>query len=397
MLVPMGVQWIGRYGIGYKMDEKTHDPVVNNNFRMSCHKSTPAASYASRNFFSYVTHGFQIWVTKSFNVQNNTSQQYSKCACGEEETRTNNNAIQRFAGNNRFETAAEISKNSFKTSDTAVLAYGLNYADALAGVPLASKLGAPILLTHTDKLPDETLKEIKRLGAKNIIILGGTGVISSNVESTLKKQGLKTQRLAGKTRFETATKIANMLNNKPAEIFFVYGLNYADALSVGSVAAVRNAPIIYLKTSGEIDAKTAAYIKSVKGTVKKAYVIGDTGVISDSMMQSAANMLGLKNNDTMIRVFGKNRYETCIAVNRQFASDLNKYGICIAKGLDFPDALAGGVFAANNKVPLFLADNTLSDSQKKYLKSKYVDYIYIFGGKGAVPDNIVYETAKALK
>ena len=47
------------------------------------------------------------------------------------------------------------------TNKTVVLAYGLNYADALAGVPLASKLKAPILLTTKDALPEETLGEIK--------------------------------------------------------------------------------------------------------------------------------------------------------------------------------------------------------------------------------------------
>ncbi|MBR7007096.1 MAG: leucine-rich repeat protein, partial [Ruminococcus sp.] len=84
----------------------------------------------------------------------------------------------RLAGAGRYETAVEISKAGFPDgSDTVVLAYGLNYADALAGVSLAKAKNAPILLTNLKTLPAETLAEIKRLKAKNVIILGGTGAV----------------------------------------------------------------------------------------------------------------------------------------------------------------------------------------------------------------------------
>ncbi len=301
--------------------------------------------------------------------------------------------VKRIAGSNRFATAAEISKASFKTANTVVLAYGLNYADALAGVTLANKLNAPILLTHTAKLPDETQAEIKRLGAKKVIILGGTGAISKDVEDSLKKQGLTTERKAGTTRFGTATAIAQTLNDKPTDVFFVYAFNYADALSVSTVAALKNAPIIYLKTNGELDDDTAKYLKSIKGSVKNAYVIGGEGVISKDMLNKAGAALGV----TPTRVAGKNRYATCVEVNNKFKSVLTGSAVCVAKGLDFPDALAGGVFAAQQKTPLFLADNTLKDEQKTYLKGKKSDVFYVFGGTGAVPDKLVTEITTASK
>jgi hypothetical protein len=81
----------------------------------------------------------------------------------------------RCAGAGRFETATEISKAEFTTAKTVILAYGMNYADALAGVPLAKKLDAPILLTNTKSLDVSTADEIKRLKAEKVIILGGEG------------------------------------------------------------------------------------------------------------------------------------------------------------------------------------------------------------------------------
>ena len=47
--------------------------------------------------------------------------------------------ILRICGDNRYATAAEIAKNTFEKADTVVLAYGTNYADALAGVSLAAR------------------------------------------------------------------------------------------------------------------------------------------------------------------------------------------------------------------------------------------------------------------
>lgn len=306
--------------------------------------------------------------------------------------------VVRLAGKSRYETAVEISKAGFKTAKTVVLAYSMNYADALAGVSLAYKLGAPILLTNTNDVDAKTLAEIKRLGATDVKILGGEGAISKKAVDTLVKNGIKREnieRIAGKTRFGTATAIAEKLNDKPTDVFFVYGLNYADALSVSTVAALKNAPIIYLTTKGELNADTAKYLAKLKakGCVKNAYVIGGEGVISKDMQSSAGKALGV----TPTRVAGKNRYVTCTEVNKKFAGTLSGKSVCVATGLNFPDALAGGVFAAKNSSPLFLAAGSLSAEQTDYLKAKAAEKIYVFGGTGAVPETLVYKIAKAGK
>lgn len=308
----------------------------------------------------------------------------------------------RLAGKGRFETAVEISKAGFPSgSKTVVLAYGLNYADALAGVSLAKAKNAPILLTAQSYLPSETLAEIKRLKATDVIILGGTGAVGTEVEKALTDNKLNIERIAGKSRFETATKIAQKMqtlggNKAPEDVFFVYYNDFADALSVSTVAAIKDAPVIYLMTDGELDSATSAYLASVKGKVKNAYVIGGTGVISDAMMKKAGDALGVKPT----RVFGKNRFETCVAVNEKFANVLNGNSVCVATGMDFPDALAGGVFAAINKAPLFLVNGKenplkLSDLQKSFLGKKTPQKLYVFGGTGVVSDSHVQTVAAA--
>ena len=303
--------------------------------------------------------------------------------------------VARAAGKNRFATAAEISRSMRTKPSVVFLANGMNYADALAGVPIAKSMNAPILLTNTDTLPAETLAEIKRLGAKNVILLGGKDVISDKVVGTLKANGCNTDRIEGADRFETAVKIAKTFNPSPSDVFFVYGFNFADALSVGAAAGKMGAPIIYLRTDGTIDKATAAYLADLKkqGCVSNAYVIGGEKVISKDMMNKAGSALGV----TPKRISGANRYETCINVNKTFANRFKRKGVFIAKGLDFPDALAGGVLAASLEAPILLADKALQSTQKEYLKSKKPNLFYVLGGTNAVPDKLVNEVAAASK
>ena len=283
-------------------------------------------------------------------------------------------------------------------TDTVIVATGLDFHDALVAVPLASAYDAPLLLTTDKQVTKQTEAELARLKAKKVIIVSTNGAVGAKVKAALAKYN--PTMISGKTCFDTASKVATALQKKagkaPDTIFFATDSAFADALSASPVAAIKNAPIIYLKNKGSIDSATAAYLKSVKGKVKNAYIIGGNGVISNAMMKNVATALGLTVNKTVIRVAGKNRYETCVAVNKKFKSTLSSDGICVAKGLDFPDALAGGVYAAKNKQALFLADGKkLQDVQGSYLKGKNASKITVFGGVGAVPDDLVKLIAEA--
>ena len=346
-------------------------------------------------------HKWSAWKTTGFNFSKNTSTQTRTCAvCGKTEKQTVQNAIDRLAGANRYDSAAVISQAMYKTSDTVIVATGLTFNDALVAVPLASAYNVPLLLATEKHITAQTEAELKRLNAKNVIVVSTNGAIGEKAKAEFKAANYNMTYIKGKTCFETAAKVAKALQDKtkkvPDTIFFATDSAFADALSASPVAAIKNAPIMYLKNTGSIDKATADYLKSVKGKVKNAYIIGGDGVISNAMMKNVAKALGLTVNKTVVRVAGKNRYETCVAVNKKFKSVLTGTGICVAKGLDFPDALAGGVYAASTKQALFLADGKkLQDCQNTYLKGKNAGKITVFGGTGAVPDELVKLIAKA--
>ena len=366
--IPSSVTAIADYSIGYEYDWSSYKKI--DDFVIHGVKGTAAEKYAKENGFKFVAR------------------------------RTTEPKVSRFAGANRYDTAALISQGEYKNgTGTVVIATGLDFHDALVAVPLANAYNAPLLLTTDKQVTKQTEAELARLKAKKVIIVSTNGAVGTKVKAALAKYN--PTMISGDTCYETATKVAEAMQKKagkaPDTIFFATSGSFADALSVSPVAAIKNAPIIYLvNNTANIDPATAAYLKSVKGKVKNAYVIGGDGVISDAMMKNVATALGLKVGSTVQRVAGANRYETCVAVNKKFKSVVSSDGICVAKGLDFPDALAGGVYAAKTRQALFLADGKkLQDVQGSYLKGKNASKITVFGGIGAVPDELVKLIAKA--
>ena len=89
-------------------------------------------------------------------------------------------SIVKIFGDNRFATAAAISKKTFTKSDTVVLTYGYNYADAITGGVYAAKNKAPLLLVNTaaDDLSKEQLSWLKAKDAKQVTVFGGTNSVS---------------------------------------------------------------------------------------------------------------------------------------------------------------------------------------------------------------------------
>lgn len=96
-----------------------------------------------------------------------------------------NSKIVRIDGQTRYETSLNISKYFNLDTDTAVLANGTNFPDALSGSALASKFNAPIILTNgTDVSAQKTFIYDKNY--KNMILLGGIGSIDLSVEYLFK-------------------------------------------------------------------------------------------------------------------------------------------------------------------------------------------------------------------
>ena len=230
-------------------------------------------------------------------------------------------------GSDRYETAAKIA-DKMGYYDTAILVNGdKSLSDGLSASSLAGKEKAPILLVKQNTIPKETLSRV--LKAKKVYIIGGTAAISKDVEKQL--SGKEIVRIDGKNRVETSEKVAKLVGNYN-EAFIVNGnTGEADAISVSSVAAKNQAPI--LLTNG----KTSTHSKK---TGVEYYVVGGDAVVSDSLVSKF----------DAERISGSDRYETNRAVIEEFYPNESKY--YYTKGDLLVDALAVSPLSKDNGVVL---------------------------------------------
>ena len=94
--------------------------------------------------------------------------------------------VERWAGADRFASSAAFSAKSYPVGvSVAYVANGMNFPDALSGAPIAGKTGGPVLLTQAGSLPSAIAQELSRLKPQRIVVLGGTGAVSTTVQNQL--------------------------------------------------------------------------------------------------------------------------------------------------------------------------------------------------------------------
>lgn len=285
----------------------------------------------------------------------------------------------RINGNDRYETAAKISQAGWvNTSQYAIIATGEDFPDALCAAPLAKKYAAPILLTNNSNLNSYAEAELKRLNVTQVIIIGGIGVVSQNTENQLISLGINIKRIAGSNRYETSKKVAEEMGTN-SKVVVATGEDFPDALSISSIAASNGFPILLTKTNS-IPEEIKSYLSS--NTFAVSYVIGGPGVINDSVLT------GLQNPK---RLYGNNRYDTNIAVLKEFYTSLNLSNVYIATGKDFPDALATSALTPITASPLILMGATPEASTKDYIKTNIslINNSTEIGGPSIIPDAIL--------
>ncbi|MFQ3545403.1 cell wall-binding repeat-containing protein [Halobacillus rhizosphaerae] len=291
----------------------------------------------------------------------------------EREGRSIEKVNERVKGTNRVETAIEISKKGWDKADTVVLARGDKFADALAGAPLAYKKNAPILLTGTDDLDSKVADEINRLGAKNVIILGGTGAISSYVQYQLDGMGVNVDRIYGNTRYKTAASIAARLGGNPDKAVVADGTDFPDALAAAPYAAKNGYPILLTKPN-KLPNITSIALKGFDNSV----VVGGPNAVSDSVKEMLPNAK---------RYNGSNRFETATTIATELEPHTGK--AFIATGDGFADALAGSVLAAKQDASILLVkEDQLPAATEKAIKDLNIHNFHVLGGPGAVSEKV---------
>ena len=187
----------------------------------------------------------------------------------------------RIGGQDRYDTAQLIAEE-VGNKGKAVIAYGENFPDALSISSWAASNGVPILLTDSKALPQATISALTNLQVTNTYLIGGTAVISQNIEDRLKADNMNPVRFSGVDRYETNILVNKSLKTEVKSIYLTTGLNFPDALAGAVLAAQSNSALLLVNNS--LPQVTTTYLSQFKGQVETICVFGGTGIIPDNII-----------------------------------------------------------------------------------------------------------------
>ncbi len=306
---------------------------------------------------------------------------------------------ERVAGATRLETSIAASKALYPDAgmtEDVVIVSQFSIVDGLTASYLAGLKNAPILYTETNSMAQVTQDEIKRLGVKRAWVVGGTAVISQQLEDEWKKS-YQVTRFGGTDRYDTAARVAradfDATGYEPERIFIASGTRQADALAAGPIAYARGYPIL-LTEAGTLPAATRASLDLLKTPART--VIGGNAVVSDAVYadSGATGRLG-----------GVDRQETAVLVAEHAVA--NEYftfkNAALVGGVNTnaADALVAAPLTGATGTPLLFIEgnDAVGPRAGDYLdkhSANLDDHGYVLGGTNAVSDKAVAEaTARA--
>ncbi|VIH53423.1 surface protein [Clostridioides difficile] len=195
--------------------------------------------------------------------------------------------VKRIGGDDRIETSYLIAKEiaSIKSINKVFITNGYTgEADAMSASSVASRDGAPIILTDGKNVPFE-----KKEGVQ-CYALGSEEIISNDL---VKKTNAV--RLAGEDRFETNKKVIKHFYSSAKEFYLSKGYQLVDAVAGSSIA--KNAPIVLVDGNSD------------KSVLRSADKITALGGIDEKTLEQCLSASSLDASAPTITVGNLNIYQ----------------------------------------------------------------------------------------
>ena len=287
--------------------------------------------------------------------------------------------VDKIAGENRYDTSVDISQKVYSSSQKVYLVSGEKFPDALSSAALAGNGDGPILLIN-DKNVDKILSEINRLGAKEIVFIGGNSISKANegkIKAFAEEKSIVVSAIIGKNRYETSIKVAEETIAKrgnKGKVIIADGRNYPDAVSIAPYAAKEGIPVI-LVNGNKVPKEVEDFLNKYK--IKEGIIVGGYEAIGKDVEKLFTNFE---------RIAGDDRYDTSKKIAERFFA--NSRTVFITSGESFADSLSVSYYAGEKSAPVLLTKaNSLDNDTIDYLNAnKDKDYIIIGGDKAINPN-----------
>lgn len=296
-----------------------------------------------------------------------------------------NGQTTRLSGSGALGMAIAISRERYPggtlKGHTVILASTRYPAAALAASTLGGAIDAPVLFTASTYLTAATRDEIRRLGATEVLLLGGRSVLGDGVTTGLKRYvpGVRVGRVLGGDAATIAMSAARSANSRlvasgepTVGVAFLVGASAtSDALIASPMAAADHAPLLLTATSS-LSASALAALRDPALGIHDVVIVGPTTAVSSAVESKLRGMLG---TDHVKRIGMSDRYREA----RTFALWATEPGgdgsvgtsatpnalptleygrVALAPGARTSDAAAAGVFAGEAHAPILLTGVT---------------------------------------
>ncbi|NYF11204.1 putative cell wall-binding protein [Leifsonia sp. AK011] len=196
-----------------------------------------------------------------------------------------NVGVVRIAGPDRYATSRLVAQTIFGDgADTAYIATGANFPDALSAGPAAAVEGGPVLLVNGAAATSDadTLAALQGLGVSKVVIAGSEGTISAGIEASLRSAASVTEvyRRSGNNRYTTSVLLAQGSIRLADAVFLATGTDFPDALAGSALAGYESfrSPI-YLVRPDCVPQAVFDEIARVKPA--EIYILGGTTTVGD--------------------------------------------------------------------------------------------------------------------
>ena len=208
-------------------------------------------------------------------------------------------SVERVSGNDQYRTGVAAARRLGGAGElarfgpTAIVASGEVFADALVAGPLAAHDRLPLLLTPKAGLHPDVALYLNDAGVNRVILMGGTGALSAEVQTDIETLDITVDRISGATRYETATMFGKFAARNSDGCFDGdhYGIARAhipfDSFSAAPLLAQMCAPLV-LTDPTEIPDTTQTFLDAARHdrTTVTLHVFGGNAAVAQETLET---------------------------------------------------------------------------------------------------------------
>lgn len=195
------------------------------------------------------------------------------------------------------------------------------------------------------------------------------------------------ERIHGPDRYGTAAAISSTWSPGVDVVYLASGLNYPDAMPAGALGGMNDAPVLLTRTSS-LPADTMAELSRL--APQRIVMLGGPDTISESLIDDLQGYAQADTADEVSRISGLDRYGTAAEAALTYPSGVQV--AYIAKGSDFPDALAAASRGGALDSPVLLTrTDALPATTIAALEHLNANQIIVLGGTTSVADTVLTE------